>query len=310
MIFYWIGQLVNHPKLLRWLRVWTQRVPRFVVFALATLLGLGIHACSRSTRQPILRNMAALMPHWSGRERRRMCRRYIVHEVLTIYEQAIEYRRALTRRGKGQVRFHYDGLAHLDEALKLGRGAILYTPHLGNYFYQYWSLSQKYNCSTVITAGSEELRMLFAGLYWSGLRGYDYDNTPPLDLMRNLRAHLRDNGVLKLLGDFWRPGFPDCTLFGKPSKAPAGTVFLALLQKVPVVPFYGVREGWYDHRLVFEPPVHLYEKYTMEQKAEALEELSRIMEHLILQKPEQWLFWFNVHERWAAAETNGAKEGA
>jgi KDO2-lipid IV(A) lauroyltransferase len=236
-----------------------------------------------------------------------MCRRYLVHEMLTIYEQTIEYRRALTLHGKRRARFHMQGLEHLDEALKLGRGAIVYTPHTGNYFYQYWRLSQTYNCLTVVTAGSGELRMLFAGLYWSGLKGYDYDNVPPLDLIRNLRAHLRENGVLFILGDFWRPAFPDCTLFGKPSKAPAGTMMLSLLQKVPVVPLYGLREGWYDHRLVFEPPVFLYEKYGADRKAEALEELARIMEHLISQAPEQWLFWFNVHERWDAAEANGER---
>jgi KDO2-lipid IV(A) lauroyltransferase len=309
MIFDWIGQLVNHPRLLRWLRVWTLRVPRALVFMLASLLGRGIYACSADTRKLLSRNMSALMPHLSKKELRKMGRRYIVHEVLTIYEQAIEYRRALMRKGPGQARFHYEGIEHLDEALKLGRGAILYTPHTGNYFYQYWSLSQSYNCLTVVTAGSEELRMLFAGLYWSGLKGYDYDNVAPLDLIRNLRAHLRDNGVLFLLGDFWRPGFPDCTLFGKPSKAPGGTMILSLLHKVPVVPLVGLREGWYDHRLVFEPPVYLYEKYTTDQKSEASEELSRIMERLISRVPEQWLFWFNVHERWeAAAGASGSKE--
>jgi lauroyl/myristoyl acyltransferase len=307
MIFYWIGQLVNHPKLLRWLRVWTLRMPRFLVFMLVSLLGWGIYLCAHSSRNLIIRNMGELLPHLSRRERRRTCRRYLIHEILTIYEQAIEYRRALTRKGSGHAQFHFEGLEHLDEALKLGRGAIVYTPHLGNYFYQYWILSQKYNCSTVVTAGSEDLRMLFAGMYWSGLKGYDYDNVPPLDLMRNLRAHLRENGVLFILGDFWRPGFPDCTLFGKPSKAPAGTMILSLLQKVPVLPFYGWREGWYDHRLVFEPPVYLYKKYTTDQKPEALEELSRIMEQLISKVPEQWLFWFNVHERWEAAGSKGAE---
>lgn len=307
MIFDWIGKLIHHAKLLRFLRVWTLRVPRSLVFGLVTLIGWSVFLCSRNSREQITRNMGELMPHWSRRERRGMCRKYFVHECLTIYEQAIEYRRALTRKGKGRVRFHFEGLEHLDEALKLGRGAIVYTPHIGNYFYMYWMLSQKYNCSTVVTAGSEELRLLFAGLYWNGLKGYDYDNTKPLDLARSLRSHLRENGVLFILGDFWRPNFPESTLFGKPSRAPAGTMTLSLLQKTPVVPFHGKRKGWFDHHMVFEPPVHLFEKYTMDQKAEASDELSRIMEHLICQTPEQWLFWFNVHERWEAANMANAE---
>lgn len=312
MIFYWIGQLVNHPKLLRRLRVWTMRAPRFLSFWLVTLLGQAVYIGDRRSRERIIRNMQELLPDLDNKALRKMCRRYLIHEALTIYEQAIEYRRALRRgEGKDQARFHYDGIEHLDGVLKLGRGAIIYTPHTGNYFYHYWSLSQRYNCMTVATAGSKELRMLFAGFYWSGLRGFDYDNTPPLDLIRGLRAHLRDNGVLFILGDFWRPEFPDCTLLGKPSKAPGGAMILSLLLQVPVIPFYGVREGWYDHRLVFQPPVHLYEKYAADQKSEALEELARIMEQLICRAPEQWLFWFNVHERWeAAAAKASAKESS
>lgn len=307
-MYDWIGRLTRHPIRLRRLRVWTLRLPRSLVFLLVTLIGWGIFAFARRTRRTIMRNMGEMMPRLSRRDRRIMCRRYIVHETLTIYEQTIEYRRALTIKGegKGRAEFRFEGLEHLDEALRHGRGAIVYTPHVGNYFYLYWILSQKYDCSTVVTAGSDELRMLFAGLYWTGLKGYDYDNESPLDLARNLRAHLRKNGVLFLLGDFWRPEFPDCTLFGKPSKAPAGTMTLSLLQKAPVVPFYGKREGWYRHRLVFEPPVHLYEQFGMDRKSEALGELARIMERLITRVPEQWLFWFNVHERWERREAGAS----
>ena len=46
------------------------------------------------------------------------------------------------------------------------------------------------------------------------------------------------------------------------------------------------------------PPILLYERYTVEQRAEALRELAQVMEQSIRRAPEQWLYWFNVHERW------------
>jgi KDO2-lipid IV(A) lauroyltransferase len=309
MIFDWIGHLVNNPRRMQRLQTWSAWLPRRLVFGFVVLLGHVTFYFSPAARRQIMANMGELMPHIGIRERRSLCRKYIVHECLTIYEQAIELRQAL-RPSMGAsacrlARFRFTGLEHLDEALKLGRGAIVYSPHIGNYFYLYWAMSQRYPCLSVVTAGSKELRNLFLGMYKTGVKAFDYDDIKPLDLIRHLRAHLQGNGVLFILGDFWRPDFPACTLFGKPSRTPAGTMTFSLLQKVPVIPFYGLREGWFDHHLVFEPPVYLYEKYSAhsaEQKSQAADELSRIMERLVSRKPEQWLYWFNVHERWEAEE--------
>ena len=307
-MYHWINRLTKQSRGAERFRSGILRMPRVLVFLLVTMLGWCIYVFARRTRQTVIHNMGELMPLLSASAIRMMCRQYFIHESLTVYEQTIEYRRALTRQGKNRAEFHFQGLEHLDEALRLGRGAIVYTPHIGNYFYFYWMLSQKYNCTTVCTAGSDELRMLFVGLHQLGLKGHDYDNEPPLELVQSLRAHLKQNGVVFMLGDFWRKEFPDCTLFGKPSNAPAGTMTLALLQKVPIVPLYGRREGWFHHHMVLEPPVYLYEQFSMDRKAEAMDELARLMERMISRAPQQWLYWFNVHERWQTAVSMRSEE--
>jgi KDO2-lipid IV(A) lauroyltransferase len=300
-MYRWIGMLTD-PRRHRRI-MWTmQRLPRPLAFALVTAVGWGIFLLARRTRQTVIRNVGEMLPHLGRAERTRFCRRYIVHECLTVYEQTLEYPRGLAARGG--VRFHLDGLPHLDEALGHGRGAIVYTPHVGNYFYSYWRLAQQYPCVTVVTGGSlrdRSLRRLFLGFRRLGLRGWNYDEVPPAALTLKLRQHLKQNGVAFLLGDFSRPNFHPTSLFGKPARIPAGAVALALRLRVPIVPFVGTRESWSDHRLLFKPALHLYERYGADQRDEAMSEVARLIEHLILEAPHQWLYWFNVHERWTAS---------
>jgi lauroyl/myristoyl acyltransferase len=301
-MYAWIGWLTSQRLSARGVRRVLAALPRWIVYPLLVLLGTCIHACARHTRQRIDSNIRTLLPELRVSERWRIGRRYIVHECMTIFEQAVEYRHALSTTHPRRARIELDGVEQLDAALRLGRGAILYTPHLGNYFYSYWRLSQDYDATTVVTAGSQELRKLFEEVYaLGGMKGYDYDTEPPRELAFKLRAHLKQNGVVFLLSDFSRAEFPECTLFGKPSHLPVGALTLALLQQSPVVPCYGERIGWGKHRLVFLPPLHLHERYTIRQRDEAMQQLASTMERMIRQAPEQWLYWFNVHQRWEIA---------
>jgi KDO2-lipid IV(A) lauroyltransferase len=299
-MYRWIGALTEPRRHRRIMRVMLT-LPRPVAFVLVTAIGWGVFLVARRTRATIIRNVHTLLPHLRPVHRVRFCLRYIVHECLTVYEQTIEYRRGLAAHGG--VRFQVDGLPHLEAAFAQGRGVIVYTPHIGNYFYSYWWLAQRYRCATVVTAGrlkNRSLRRLFLGFRRLGLRGLNYDEVPPLALTLKLRQHLQGNGLVFLVGDFSRPTFFETTLFGKPARIPAGAVALSLRLRVPIVPFAGTRDSWSSHRMLFKPPLHLYERYGSAQRDEAMGEVARLLEQLILEAPHQWLYWFNVHERWTA----------
>ncbi len=101
-----------------------------------------------------------------------------------------------------------------------------------------------------------------------------------------------------MLGDFYRPAFPAARLFGRETRGPAGAAQLALELKTPVIPCYGYREQGLKHRLVLEEPVYLHESFTRRERAEAMNVLNGKLESMIRRKPEQWFYWFDVHERW------------
>lgn len=315
-MYRWIGRLTRGARLARVTRV-AMALPQPVMFTLVTAAGLTAFALAGRTRRRILRNMRALLPEVSSPRRVWLCARYFVQECLTIYEQAVEYHRGLLGRGTGgahaRVTFDIDGLDHLDAALARGRGAIVLTPHVGNYFYFFWWLSQRHECLTVATMGSPEIRPLYLGFEALGLDGFDYDADPPLVIVRQLRALLARGGVAFLMGDFARPGFPRSTLLGRPSEFAAGPVALALETGAPVVPLMGKRVRWRRHRMTFGAPLDLAARYAPRQRHEALDETVRAMERAIREAPDQWLYWFNIDERWrrctepAAAPDRGSR---
>ena len=72
----------------------------------------------------------------------------------------------------------------------------------------------------------------------------------------------------------------------------------------PLVPPH---EGSRSRALRIGPPVRLHERFRTGEEAEANREIARMMERGIREHPDQWFYWFNVHERWAAARRD---EGA
>lgn len=245
-------------------------------------------------------NMTDLLGPMSTAQLQSLTRQYVRNALFTLYEIIFLSTRLPQLAAK---LFQVDGEAHLEEALKLanGKGIIVYTPHVGNFFYYYWYLTRKYDCLTVASAGSPELRPMYLQFQAMGCQGLDYDSMPPLELYRTLKKHVNRGGVVFLLGDFWRPSFPVSRFFGRPTRTPEGAAMLALEHQVPIVPMHGYR-GWDGkHRLVFHAPLvysHSNALNGRQARAEVNVELNRFMENVIREHPASWFYWFNAHERW------------
>lgn len=289
---------------------WRRRLLRLMGKPAPLLLpgaAVALRALLRQQTALIRRNMAELLPR-EGRTggEQAACinsclRGYYLHAARTLYELLAA--ETLLPAGKAHIRL--DGEERLQAALKLGKGAILYAPHTGNFFYGYWRLSRNYPCLTVATASDPGLRPLYLCFQRLGCQGLDYDDTPPLELMRRLRSHLQKGGVVFLLGDFYRPSFPPSVLFGRDTRGPAGAAMLGLELGSPVLPARCLREKDMSHRLVLEEPILLQERFARNQRAEAMALLNRRLEEQILEEPSQWFYWFNAHERWQHDKTEG-----
>jgi KDO2-lipid IV(A) lauroyltransferase len=259
------------------------------------LAAKGLSRIARPVRQTLMRNMEDLLQPRDSRQIRRYVHAYFFNLAMTLYEILID---SYSLHRSKDWRFQIEGEEHLTEALRHGKGAVIFTPHTGNFFYYYWYLSQHYPCLTVATVGSKELQPLYKKFEGMGCQGLDYDATPPLEMIKKIRKHLAGNGVVFLLGDFWRPTFPIARFFGRTTRSPGGPAMLSLDHKAPIVPFYGYRTTGFRHRLVFGQPVWLHEEFERNQVTDATSSLNLFLEQVVRLIPEQWFYWFNVNERW------------
>lgn len=298
-LYDWIGTWTRPgseaPAMIRMMR----RMPERGGLAISRMSARLLHASiGRQAGKTVQHNIRELLPHVTQRESVRLSRQYMLNVASAVYE-ILSAPERLRSAEAGMRRFETDGLHHLEEALSGGRGAIVYTPHMGNFFYHYWYLHHRYDCLTVGTGGSSELRPLYDIFRRLGCRGLDYDSVPPLELMRKLRAHLQGGGVLFLLGDFYRPEFPSCTMFGRETRLPGGAAMLALETGAPVVRSVSTRLG-VRHMLRYWEPVDLRERFGCsgaQVRAEAGQWLADWLQTAIEEHPEQWFYWFEAHRR-------------
>jgi lauroyl/myristoyl acyltransferase len=304
-LYEWIGKITGNERLHRRLANGLGRLPEVVLHALLAGIGYVMYRLAGGkARRHIEENMLDVLDISDRRALRRLGRAYFVNLAVTLYEILIGVYRLPALREAGRIGdlFAAEGERRLDEALRHGKGAIVYAPHVGNFFYAYWYLTQKYDCLAVVTAESPELRPIYLKFRMMGCRGLDYDRTPPLELVRRLRKHLAAGGVLFLLGDFYRPTFPRAELFGRLTRSPEGTASLGIEQQAPVVPFYSYRLKRFRHRLVFGTPLLLHERFSRNERRQATDELNRFLEFAIRSVPAQWFYWFNAEERWETEE--------
>ncbi|WP_052487474.1 lysophospholipid acyltransferase family protein [Gordoniibacillus kamchatkensis] len=298
-----IGKAAGQERLHRMLAKLLGAVPEEWLLGLMHGIGFGLYVLAgKKGRGHIERNMRDVLGMDDARHVRRLGREYFINLAVTLYEILIDVHRLprLHAAGRLERRFEAEGERLLADALRLGRGAIVYTPHMGNFFYAYWYLTQKYDCLAVVTAQSPELRPIYLKFQAIGCRGLDYDETPPLQMIRKLRNHLAAGGVVFLLGDFYRPAFPEATMFGRPTRSPDGAASFGIEQHAPIVPLYTVRKRPFRHRLVFETPVLLHERFAKHERRAATNELNRFLESAIRAAPSHWFYWFNAEERWNA----------
>lgn len=309
-MYDWIARLTSSERKLDRIERMLRLFPLWLLRAALSIISYaGFLALRKGFLKPIQQNMESLLDNLPKRDVSKHTRDYVQNVVFTLFEILFLSKRLNEFQAE---RFEVQGQEHLYEAQRRSpnKGFIVYTPHIGNFFYYYWYLTRKYDCLTVASAGSPELRPLYMKFAAMGCKGLDYDSVPPLEMYRTLKKHLQGGGVVFLLGDFWRTSFPLSRFFGRLTRTPEGAAMLALELHVPIVPFYGYRVNGFNHRLLFGPPVDLIAGHKgRSARAAANLLLNDFMERMIREQPSSWFYWFNVHERWEENQMvdNGGK---
>ena len=227
------------------------------------------------------------------RERRNLARGNFIHLARVVLELPC-IRRLTEDELDGFVAF--DGLEHLDAALKKGRGVLVMTSHFGNWELMALAFSLLHHPINIVIRplDSPFLDSLIDGIRTRGGNKMIAKKGSASKVLRLLAA----GEVVGLLIDqnpAWYEGvfvpfFKEIACTNKALSA------LALRTNAPVIPAYNVREPNGTYRIVFEPEVVLDRRGDIRRDMEEnTANFNRIIESYVRRHPEQW-FW--VHQRW------------
>ena len=255
------------------------RVPAmgWLVGRLAPLVGF-----SRRVRD----NLRLVMPEMPEAEVRRMCRAVpdnAGRTLIELYSGAPFIARARRAPVTGP------GLAALEAAREQGRPVVLITAHFGNYDaaranliargFQMGALYRRMANPYFNAHYVDTISAVGTPMFEQGRRG-----------MVQLVRHLKQGGIIAIVGDLHAHDGIEMEFFGKPAVTSLVPAELALKYDAALIPVYAVRQpNGLDFEIVMQDEIpHGDAKRMTETVNAGLEALVR--EHM-----EQW-FW--IHRRW------------
>ena len=200
--------------------------------------------------------------------------------------------------------------APLDEALAAGNGAILVSPHLGNWELGGLGLADLGYTVNVLTFREpdekvNELREVVRKERGIRFIYVDRDDTSPLAIIEAVNA-LRRNEVLALLGE--RDGSSHTIrmdFFGIPTDIPVGPAYLALASGAPVIPvFVPLENGKYS--TLMEEAIYFRGGHGQHSEAirSGMQRLVTVFERYIRQYPDQWYNFYDFFGSVRESEKN------
>ncbi len=203
-----------------------------------------------------------------------------------------------------------EGENHLEQAMERGNGAILISPHLGNWELGGLGLADMGYRINVLTFREPDEKVNELREKVRSERGIrfiyvDRDDTSPLAIIEAVNA-LRRNEVLALLGD--RDGSSHTAaldFFGLPAAIPLGAAYLGLASGAPVFPVFVPLEG-NRYATIMEEPVYFTGGHASHRQAvcEGTEKILRVFERYIRAYPDQW---YNFFDYWRQMDTREEK---
>jgi lauroyl/myristoyl acyltransferase len=264
-----------------------QPLPRPFAGAIATTVGYGMAHLQPNVRRIVHNNMRRVLgPDASERT--------VARFTNAAFDSYAHYwvdasRLGLLRKGRVEDRWTIEGMEHITESMKRGRGTILALPHVGNWEYGgLWLAEQGYSmlCVAEVLEPPELYKWFVDQRERLGLEILPLES----DTTAKLLAALRAGRLLGLVADRDLIGNGiELEFFGERTTLPGGPAMLALrsgadLMTGAVYHYRGDR-----HHACVNPPIDTTRAGRLRDDVTRItEQIAREMETLIRRAPEQW----------------------
>ncbi|UTG92954.1 lysophospholipid acyltransferase family protein [Geobacter sulfurreducens] len=282
------------------INLFTLLVPRTVHAPFAFLTGLILYLAIPGPRRGVRANLRAM----TGR---RNVERLVLSTYYKCSRNWTDIMLMMRRRGERLFALigRQEGHGILDRVLAEGNGAIIVSPHLGNWELGGLGLAERGYRLNVMTFREPDERVNDLRERVREERGIrfiyvDRHDTSPLAAVEAVNA-LRRNEVVALLVD--RDGSSqtmELEFFGRPTPIPVGAAYLALATGAPVMPVFVPLEGS-RYATIMEEPIRFVGGRGRNAEAirRGMEQVLGVFERYIRCYPDQWYnffdFWNNEH---------------
>ncbi|MFH0888878.1 MAG: lysophospholipid acyltransferase family protein [Planctomycetota bacterium] len=190
----------------------------------------------------------------------------------------------------------FNGLEHLENALRLKRGVFILTAHLGNWDLVAAACVLKGYRVNVVT---KHLKISLFNKFWLDYRArMNINQIYREGSLREIINALKRNELMGFILDQHAKSSDGILIdfFNRPAWTTPSLAVLAQRYNAPVVPCFIVRQNDGRHKIIFEPDIPFREMPTPEETIRYNTQIyTDVIERYIRAYPEQWIW---MHRRW------------
>jgi KDO2-lipid IV(A) lauroyltransferase len=200
-------------------------------------------------------------------------------------------------RARGGQYIEAEGHERLEALLRLGKGLIVITGHVGNWelLAAYWAWQGTRIAAVARRIYVPEINRLLVD--FRARQGVETILREDASSARQILRALKSNSVLAMLIDQdTKAPSVSVPFFGHPARTPLAAATLAIRRDTPVAPAFIQRRPRGGHRVVLHPPIAIERSGDMAADVRALtQKCSAALEGQIRSNPTEWVWW---HRRW------------
>ena len=276
---------LNIPAVYRMGTRWIGNLPLWLSYGLSNSIADASYLLYRPAVQNVMKNLQRALPDMSGPELKAL-----THRLFRNYGQyLVDYGRFthLDPLSVASAIPAFEGQENLDEALRMNRGVILLTAHLGNWELGGIFFSGRGIPINVVTAEDpneeiDEVRRWYRERH--RVNTITVGNSP-FATMEMMQA-LRRNEMVAMLIDRHDPKMEgiQADFFGRKTMFPRGPFLLSRISGAPIILAFVVRDGR-GYKGIVEKPVLVDRE---ECEIQALRETVQLLERYIILYASQW----------------------